>query len=142
MKPEGTSILLINSKNKVLLMLRDDLPHIPCPNMWDLPGGHVETGETPDACIKRELLEELGFYPESIRPFGVYDFPDRLEYVYAARADFDPETIALTEGQKITWFSLAEADAFELAFRFNLVITHWGGRDSHLIDTADTNTVK
>lgn len=130
MKPEGTSILITNRANKVLLMLRDDLPHLPYPNMWDLPGGHVDPGETPDACIRRELLEELGFCPEAIRPFGVYDFPDRLEYVYTAHADFDPETICLTEGQKISWFSLAEAKALELAFGFNLVLIHWGDRNS------------
>jgi len=130
MKPEGTSILLVNNRNKVLLMLRDDLPHIPCPNMWDLPGGHVEPNEAPDDCIRRELHEELGFCPEAIRPFGVYDFPDRLEYVYTARADFNPDTICLTEGQKIAWFSLEEADALDLAFGFNLVITHWGEKQA------------
>lgn len=130
MKPEGTSILLVNNRNKVLLMLRDDLPHIPCPNMWDLPGGHVEPNETPDDCICRELQEELGFCPDAIRPFGVYDFPDRLEYVYTARADFNPDTICLTEGQKIAWFSLEEADALDLAFGFNLVITHWGEKQA------------
>ena len=128
--------------NKVLLMLRDDLPHIPCPNRWDLPGGHVESGETPGACIRRELAEEIGFCPEFIRPFGVYDFPDRLEYVYIAQADFDPETIDLTEGQKIAWFSLAEADSLDLAFGFNFVITHWGEKNRCLFDTTDTNTVK
>ena len=25
---------------------------------WDIPGGHMELGESPEACLKRELLEE------------------------------------------------------------------------------------
>lgn len=25
---------------------------------WDFPGGHMETGETPEKCFKREALEE------------------------------------------------------------------------------------
>ena len=38
---------------------RDNKSWIPFPNHWDLIGGHVEEGETPEKALVREVKEEL-----------------------------------------------------------------------------------
>lgn len=37
---------------------------------WGLPGGHVEQGETPTECIKREAKEECGIELENLQLIG------------------------------------------------------------------------
>ena len=57
----GCKIALICG-DKVLTILRDDKDDIPCPNMWDLPGGGREGTESPFECAAREVYEELGIH--------------------------------------------------------------------------------
>ena len=47
-------------EQSILVILRDDKPDIPWPNMWELPGGGREGQETPLECLQREVWEELG----------------------------------------------------------------------------------
>lgn len=46
--------------DRLLVTLRDDRPDIPCPNMWDFPGGGREGDETPEQTMIRETAEEVG----------------------------------------------------------------------------------
>jgi 8-oxo-dGTP pyrophosphatase MutT (NUDIX family) len=34
------------------------------PGLWGFPAGHIEDGETPDECARRELREEIGMRHE------------------------------------------------------------------------------
>jgi len=122
MRHVGTSIIFFNRRHEVLLVLRDDKPSIACPNMWDLPGGHVESGETPAECIVREMLEEIEVSVEGCTLFRVYEFSDRTEHVYSQAAEFDVERMVLHEGQMLRWFSQKVTEATELAYGFNEVL--------------------
>ena len=122
MRHVGTSIIFHNSRHEVLLVLRDDKPTIICPNMWDLPGGQVESGETASECIVREMLEEIEVNVEGCRFFKVYEFSDRTEHVFTMNAEFDVEGMVLHEGQMLRWFSREEMVKTELAYGFNEVL--------------------
>ena len=122
MKRKGTSIIFVNDKKQVLLLLRDDKPDIPYPNMWDIPGGHVDDGETPEQSIVREMKEEMDLNLEDFHLLSVMEFVDRVEYTFWKKANLDIQSITLHEGQKLKWFTESEVKNTKLAYGFNEIV--------------------
>lgn len=124
-KAKGTSIIFVNNSDQILLFLRDDTSSIPYPNCWDILGGHVKEGETPEQCIVREIQEEIGRDIENLQTFNVYDLEDRIEYTFWEKADLDITRITLTEGQRLRWFTEEEIKNIpkeKIAFNFKQII--------------------
>lgn len=121
----GTSILFVNKQKQILLLLRDDKPNIPYPNCWDILGGNVEEGETPEQCIIREMREEIGRDIQKLQLFKKYDMEDRTEFTYWEEAEINIKETNLTEGQRLKWFTEQEINDLpekNIAFNFKPVI--------------------
>lgn len=107
------AIILENDKGEFLLALRDNKPEIPFPNHWDLIGGHVEEGETPEQALVREYKEELDldlteytFYKKVECLKG--DAYDNIKYIYSGIINIPIEEITLLEGERPQYFSRDE----------------------------------
>lgn len=61
---------VIDRKGKILLAKRPSKGLLG--GMWEFPGGKVEKGESMEACLSREIREELGVEIHVGKKFGIY----------------------------------------------------------------------
>lgn len=73
----GAFAIIFDEQGRVLLCHRRDM------DMWNLPGGGMESGELPTEAVERETLEETGLQITVERLVGVYGKKDRDELVFA-----------------------------------------------------------
>ena len=104
-----------------LMVHRNKKPNDIHEGKWNGLGGKFEAGETPEECVRREILEESGLVIENPRLHGLLMFPnfkgnDWYVFVYTA-TEFTGELIDSPEGrlewipdEKLTSLNLWESD--------------------------------
>ncbi|WP_089877429.1 (deoxy)nucleoside triphosphate pyrophosphohydrolase [Citreimonas salinaria] len=100
-----SAVALIDRDGRVLLAQRPEGKSMA--GLWEFPGGKVESGETPEAALIRELHEELGIgtWASCLAPLTFashsYDSFHLLMPLYACRKwEGVPQP---HEGQKLAW---------------------------------------
>jgi 8-oxo-dGTP diphosphatase len=106
-------IIFENDKGEFLLYLRDGKPGIPFPHHWDLIGGHIEEGETPEEALVREVKEELDYDLKEFKFFREYlclegDAYQNIKYIYSGKFNLPVEEITLLEGDRPQFFKKEE----------------------------------
>jgi 8-oxo-dGTP pyrophosphatase MutT (NUDIX family) len=67
LKKSATAVVFSEDSHQALLILRGIL------HTWSLPGGGIESGETPEQAALRETLEETGYLITTDRYVGEYN---------------------------------------------------------------------
>lgn len=114
------AIIFENEKGEILLYLRDNKPGIPFPDHWDLIGGHVEEGETPEEGLIREVKEELDLTLTDYTFYRRYecftgDAYENIKFIYSGKLNIPIEEITLLEGVKPQFFTKEEIPSVKFA---------------------------
>jgi 8-oxo-dGTP diphosphatase len=121
------AIIFENERSEILLYLRDNKPGIPFPQHWDLIGGHVEEGESPEEALVREVKEELDIDLKEYKFFKKYEvlegdaYPN-IKYIYTGIINVPIDEIKLLEGDRPQYFRYDEIPGVRFANILRMIV--------------------
>lgn len=102
------SCAIIKHKGKILICQRS--PRMKLPLKWEFPGGKIEKGESKEACLIREIKEELDIEiaVQSGLQMVSYEYEDFSICLYPFLATLDSGEPKAIEHAQLKWVSSDE----------------------------------
>jgi len=113
MKEVAAAIIINNGK--ILIAQRAENQNLA--GKWEFPGGKVESGETLEECLKREINEELGIKIEvdSFFEESIYHYDTGTIKLKAYKVRWVDGEFRLTVHSQIKWVKPDELDNYDFA---------------------------
>jgi mutator protein MutT len=100
---EVAAALIRDAHGRYLITQRRRGSHLA--GLWEFPGGKLEPDETPAACLRRELAEELsatftvGALVDTVR----WEYPERTVVIHFYDCQLESGAIVPREAQRMQW---------------------------------------
>ncbi len=112
------TLCYIKRDGHTLMVYRNKKPNDIHAGKWNGLGGKVEAGESPEACIRREVEEEAGLFIHEPHLHGLLVFSnfkgqDWYVFVFTA-ANFDGELIDESPEGRLEWIADEAFDSLTL----------------------------
>lgn len=106
---------IIERDSLVLAAQRSETMNMPL--KWEFPGGKIHEGESPEACLVRELLEELNVtvaVKYRLKPV-TWDYDDFSVTLHPFVCEITEGDIILHEHKAVKWLAPAELPSLDWA---------------------------
>jgi 8-oxo-dGTP diphosphatase len=112
--PQSASAIIIRpADNKVFATKRSKNKKY-SPGKWETVGGTIESGETPEQGLAREVKEELNVGIRQAKPLGTYQWEDRIFHSFIVELDSEPKPNT-DDFDDWGWFTKEEIEQMDFA---------------------------
>ena len=108
---------IIYFKNKILCVQRAENKLSYISKKFEFPGGKIESGETKEIALKRELIEELSITPKISKSYltVVHSYPDFELTMHSFICNAESKELKLNEHISSVWLAINDLEKLDWA---------------------------